>query len=47
VTMRRGKVHVRGRRTGQILFGIAAAGAAIVLVRSLPDLIRYLRARNM
>jgi len=30
-----------------VLVGIATLGALIVLVRSLPDLIRYMRARRM
>jgi len=36
-----------GGIAGQVLLGVAAVGAAVVLVRSLPDLIRYLRLRRM
>lgn len=36
-----------GALAGRVLLGIATLGAAIVLLRSLPDLIRYLRIRRM
>lgn len=36
-----------GAVAGRVLLGIAALGAVIVFVRSLPDLVRYLRIRRM
>jgi hypothetical protein len=52
--MKNGRYEVRrrGSRTagtiaGQLLLGVAAVSAVIVFVRSLPDLLRYLRLRRM
>jgi hypothetical protein len=52
--MKNGRYESRrrgGSRTGaiggQLLLGLAAVGAVLVFVRSLPDLIRYLRIRRM
>jgi hypothetical protein len=52
--MRNGRYQVRrrGSRTagtlaGQLLLGIAAVSAVVVFVRSLPDLLRYLRLRRL
>ena len=36
-----------GTIAGQVLLGVAAVGALVVFVRSLPDLIRYMRLRRM
>jgi hypothetical protein len=33
--------------TFRILIGAATLGAALVLIRALPDLIRYMRVRRM
>jgi len=44
---KRGKGSVGGALAGRVLLGIATLGAAIVLLRSLPDLVRYFRIRRM
>jgi hypothetical protein len=36
-----------GLITARVLVGVATLGAVFVLLRSLPDLIRYLRVRRM
>jgi hypothetical protein len=36
-----------GAIIGRTLLGVAAVGAAVVLIRSLPDLVRYLRIERM
>lgn len=36
-----------GGIAGRVLLGIATLGAILVLIRSLPDVIRYLRIRRM
>jgi len=43
----KGTTHKTEAITARVLVGIATLGALIVLVRSLPDLIRYMRARRM
>jgi len=45
--MRRRGSRTAGTLAGQLLLGVAAVGAVIVFVRSLPDLLRYLRLRRM
>jgi hypothetical protein len=39
--------HVRTSIVARVMVGVATLAAAFVLVRALPDLIRYMRVRRM
>jgi hypothetical protein len=39
--------HKRVSIASRLLVGVATLAAGVVLLRSLPDLIRYMRARRM
>jgi hypothetical protein len=41
------KTHKRESIGARVVFGLAMLGALVVIVRSVPDLIRYLRVRRM
>jgi uncharacterized protein DUF6893 len=43
----KGMLHKTQSSAAWILWGAAAVAAGIVLVRSLPDLVRYFRVRRM
>ena len=47
--MKHGKHQARRRESfaARILSGVVALGAALLLFRALPDVIRYLRVRRM
>jgi len=39
--------HGGGNIAGQVMLGVMAIGAVFVFMRTLPDLIRYMRLRRM
>jgi hypothetical protein len=41
--------RLRGRDSisSYVLFGLTALGASLLLIRAMPDLVRYLRIRRM
>jgi hypothetical protein len=41
------KVHVAEKVAARVLFGIGAIAATLVFVRTLPEIVRYLRVRQM